>query len=97
MDKNEDVATYKEFINDMGGSGIIYLEEAKLILDKWKQADWIMVDEYIAPIVGELLIDAAETNRPLYEKLMSVIVEAHKELSDELKWHPEKTKLTRIK
>lgn len=92
--KIADVMTFKQYIEMMAGSGIIYEAECRTILQDWKTADWIKVDEYIAPIVAELLVDAADTNRPLYEKIMTCVMEAYPVLKKELGFTPN---LTRIK
>ena len=89
--------SYRQFIHEMGGSGVIYEDDACKYLQKWRTADWIYVDDYIAPIASQILTDASETNRSLYEKLMVVLMEAHEELSKELSFSPTRPSLTRIK
>jgi hypothetical protein len=91
--ENEPI-TFKEYLGIMGGSGVVYESECRTILHEWKTANWIKVDEYISPIVSEILVDAAETNRPMYEKIMNCVMEAYPELKKELGFRPT---LTRIK
>lgn len=93
----EGIMTFQEYVNTMGGSGFIYGNEASEILNSWKDADWIKVNEYIAPIASEILTDAAETNRPLYEKLMLLICEVHQELKKDSTFQDGRPNLTIIK
>lgn len=87
-DNEPEIMTYKDHLQEMSGSGIVYDSEARAILREWKSATWVHVDEYIAPIVMEILIDAAETNRELYEKIMNCVVEVYPELQRELGLYP---------
>lgn len=95
--KISDIMTFKEYIEMMSGSGVIYESECRDILQCWRSADWIKVDEEIAPIVGEILVDASNSNRLLYEKIMIVVMETYPELAKELGFKSNKPTLTRIK
>jgi hypothetical protein len=86
--------TFSKFLKEMGGSGVIYERDIEKLLKQWKQADWAEVDDYIAPLVAQVLVDAAEMDRELYTKLMADIVEAYDKLKKELSLRPP---LTRIK
>lgn len=97
MSNIDEVISFRDYIQTMGGSGVIYESECRAILHDWKTADWIHVDEYISPIVAELLVDAADANRPLYEKIMHCVMEAYPELRKELGYKPDSARLTRIK
>jgi hypothetical protein len=98
-DKIKDVMSFRDYIYDMGGSGIIYESECKEILEKWKNADWLFVDDYISPIVAELLVEVSDEHKHLYEKMMNVVMEVYNVLSVRKLYRPEQTKptITRIK
>jgi hypothetical protein len=98
-DKISDIMSFKEYIETMSGSGIIYGLECNEIMNKWKTADWSTIDEFIAPIVSEILICTADEHRNIYEKIMNVVIDAYCELSSTVDFpnEPDKPKLIRIK
>lgn len=96
-EQNSKILTFSEYIREMGGSGVIYDAECQGLIKHWKDKDWVHVDAYIAPIVHQILVDAAEVHPKLYAQLMELIVEAYNELSIGLGPEPDKPKLTRIK
>jgi hypothetical protein len=89
--------TFAEYIRECGGAGAIYDQECQELIKSWKGKDWIHVDDYIAPIVHQILVDAAEVHPRLYAKLMELIVEAYDELIIGLGPEPDKPILRRIK
>ncbi len=89
--------TFAEYIREMGGSGVVYDDECQELIKSWKGKDWFHVDDYIAPIVHQILVDAAEVHPKLYAKLMEVIVESYDELKIGLGSEPDKPILRRIK
>lgn len=94
MDENGKEMSFPKFLKEMGGSGVIYERDIEKLLKQWKHADWVEVDDYIAPLVAQILVDASEMNRALYEKLMTEIMEAYGSLKQDLSLRPP---LTRIK
>lgn len=97
---SDDVISFREYIFQMGGSGIIYDDECKKIMENWKSADWMQVSDYIAPIVAELVTETSEEHRELYEKLMTAIFEVYQTQANRTipyKPDPDKPKLRRIK
>lgn len=93
-DENGKEMSFTKFLKEMGGSGVIYERDIEKLLKQWKEADWVYVDDYIAPLAAQLLVDAAEMNRELYESLMVQIVDAYGKLKKDLSLRPP---LTRIK
>lgn len=89
--------TFAEWLRLEGGSGVIYDDDCHETLCGWKGSDWIHVDEYIAPIAHQVLVDAAEVHPKLFAKMMEVIVEAYCELRIGLGPEPDKPILRRIK
>lgn len=96
-EQNSKRLTFAEYIREMGGSGVVYDTECQGLIKHWKGKDWIHVDAYIAPIVHQILVDAAEVHPRLYAKLMETIVEAYDELEMGLGLEPDKPTLRRIK
>lgn len=86
--------TFDQYLKDSAGSGLIYERDIESIVKDWESANWIQVDDYIAPIVSQLIVDASEMNRDVYTKLMHSVIEAYDILKRELGQRP---KLTRIK
>lgn len=97
MYEPDEVMTFREYIHMMAGSGVVYESECREAIESWKNADWIKVDEIIAPIVAEVLTDAAETNRPLYEAIMKIVMDAYVQLNKDIGYKPDRPTLTRIK
>ena len=93
-DETGNEMSFVRFLKEMGGSGVIYERDIEKLLKQWKEADWVYVDDYIAPLAAQLLVDAAEMDRDLYSKLMTDIIEAYDKLKRELSLRPP---LTRIK
>lgn len=98
-DKTQDVMSFRDYIIQMGGSGVIFHDECKEIMETWKTADWIHVDDYIAPIVAELIVETSDEHRELYEKMMTVIIDVYQKLGKRTRYKPDPDKptLTRIK
>lgn len=86
---------FRDFANEVGGSGVLYERDIRELFNNWKEADSSYVDDYIAPIAAQVIIDASELDRALYEKIMTVIYEGYVSLRSEI--DPNHPTLIRIK
>lgn len=74
------VMSFKEALLENGGCGMIYDKDIRDILLDWKSSDWAHVDDYIAPIAAQVIINASEIDRELYDEIMSVIARGYEKL-----------------
>lgn len=86
---------FRDFVAEVGGSGTLYERDIREIFNSWRAADFAYVDDYIAPIAAQVIVDACEIDRGLYERIMTLIDEAYRTLRPEV--DPNHPELTRIK
>lgn len=86
---------FRDFVHEVGGSGILYEKDIREMFINWRAADFAYVDEYIAHIAAQVIIDASELDRGLYEKIMTIVEEAYQILRPEI--DPNHPNLVRIK
>lgn len=79
MTENQ-VISFAQFLKETSGDGFLYQPECEEYLNDSETADWIKVDDYIAPIAAEVITTAAEVDRELYASIMTVIKSAYKQL-----------------
>lgn len=97
MDQENEIISFAEHVRSTGGSGFIYGSECEKILKNDNRMDLVHVDEFVAPIVHQIIVDAAEVHPSLYKKIMGVMIEAYSELQLGLAPEVDPPKLTRIK
>lgn len=68
--------SFRDYIGEYGSEGL-YDPDFAEILKSWRLADWCDCDDYIAPMAAQIITDAAELDPVMYEKIMTVIVEAY--------------------
>lgn len=77
---DEKEVSFREFLVEMGGgtlTSLIYESDIRDILYSWKKADYAFVDDYIAPLAAQIIIDTFEINKELYSKIMTLILDAY--------------------
>lgn len=73
------------YLKEYGGAedGAIYRDkDFPKIMFQWRQADWAHVDDFIAPLAAEVITDASELDRELYEEIMIVIEKGFRKMQD---------------
>lgn len=75
---------FRDFVQEVGGSGTLYEKDIREIFNSWKAADFAYVDDYIAPIAAQVIVDACEIDRSLYEKIMTIIDEAYRSMRPDI-------------
>lgn len=75
-----DPITFREYLIESGGSGAIYDDDIQKMLLEWKASSWAEVDDVIGPISAQVIIDASELDRDLYNEIMTVIEKAYYKL-----------------
>jgi hypothetical protein len=77
-----EVVSFKKFIQETAGSGEIYEDYIERIINEAvaKNVDWADVDDYLCPIVHEIVADAAELDQDVYLELVTAIQSAYKKL-----------------
>ncbi|MBB6694419.1 hypothetical protein H7B90_23765 [Cohnella xylanilytica] len=69
-----------------GEDGKIYFDEDfQKFIYQWKNSDWPNVLDYVAPLSAQVITDAADIDRELYEEIMPIIVNAYNRLKDKFK------------
>jgi hypothetical protein len=97
LDQENEIISFAEHVSSTGGSGFIYGSECEKILKGDTGKNLVYVDEFIAPIVHQIIVDAAEVHPSLYKKIMGVMIEAYSELQLVLAPEVDPPKLIRIK
>lgn len=87
--------SFRDFVHEVGGSGVLYEKDIRDMFTNWHAADFAYVGDYIAHIAAQVIIDASELDRSLYEKIMTVVEEAYRTLRPEI--DPNHPGLVRIK
>ena len=72
--------SFKDFVQNHGGSEMIYSDEFAGYIAEFKDKEWDYVDDYIAPIVAQLIVDAAEIDTEVYLELMASVNKAYSKL-----------------
>jgi hypothetical protein len=71
---------FREYLVDIGGSGQLYADHIREVLDEWKKSDWAYVDDYIGHIAAQVIIDASEVDRESYNEIMTVVEKVYTNL-----------------
>jgi hypothetical protein len=84
--RDGEVIAYSEYIAEGSIHGLVYSKDSKAneILDICSASTtwWGDVEDYVTPILGELLVDALEWSPEVYKELMSAISSAYGKLKD---------------
>jgi hypothetical protein len=70
-----DEISFKTYIEEFGGPDM-YHRDFKELLSTWRQADWVKTSDFIAPMAAQIITDACEMDKELYEKIMTTVEEA---------------------
>lgn len=64
--------SFRQFLEDQSGNGIIYDDSIQKILNHATadELEWVEVVDYLAPIAGELLSEAVQENKEVYQELV---------------------------
>jgi len=76
------VISYKEFLNEMSGTGEIYNELHKEILGAAAHPEvfWGDVEDFLAPLVANILIEACQEDKTAYNELLISIQKTYDKL-----------------
>lgn len=71
---------FRDFLIEMGGSGFLYDVDIQDMMSEWREANWARVDDYYGPIAAQVIIDASEIDREIYNEIMQIIEKSYKKL-----------------
>lgn len=77
--------TYEKFLRDLSGMDEIYDDFHLNILDAAKHPDnsWVDVEEILAPLTGQILIEAIHANEAVYSDLIDALKVAYHKLKEQ--------------
>jgi hypothetical protein len=80
---NNQPMTYSEFLSDSSGTGEIYDEMHKEVINaaSHPETDWLEVDDYLVPLASQILTESIETDKDIYKELVVAIQKAYDKLT----------------
>jgi hypothetical protein len=81
-DENGKEISFREYLANMSGSGIIFDEICEEIINKAVngEIDWMAVDDYYGPVVHELLLEAVQEDADAFKELATVVKSVYQKL-----------------